>query len=209
MSEQTVLTAAVRHLEALLEGRIPLLLEMPETTPEEAALVAALNRLTGHLHELRRSVMPLVQGELRSAEFSADNYLASPLRELRSRLLHLTWQAEQVTAGDYAQRVDFMGDISEAFNRMVEALAQKEQELHAKIEELNEVLARVKRLEGMLPICSYCKKILSAESDPWRQDNWEPIEKLLNERTDAQLSHGMCPACMKEHFPDVKQPHER
>ncbi len=48
------------------------------------------------------------------------NFLASSFKELHLRLLHLTWQAQQVASGNYSQRVDFMDEFSsKAFNSMV------------------------------------------------------------------------------------------
>jgi hypothetical protein len=69
-------------------------------------------------------------------------------------------------------------------------------------EELNEALARVKRLEGIIPICTYCKKICN------EQQSWEQLEKYITEHSDALFSHGMCPDCAEEQmanlFPDPK-----
>lgn len=50
-------------------------------------------------------------------------------------------------------------------------------------------LAEVKALRGLLPICSYCKKV--------RNDGnyWEQIETYVSEHSDAQFSHGICPEC--------------
>ncbi len=61
--------------------------------------------------------------------------------------------------------------------------------------EMERVLAEVKTLGGMLPICSHCKKI--------RDDKgyWNQIEAYLNEHTDAEFTHGICPDCAKEIFP--------
>ena len=44
-------------------------------------------------------------------------------------------------------------------------------------------------LHGLLPICSYCKKIREGDS------TWVQIEQYINERTDASFSHGICPEC--------------
>ena len=62
-------------------------------------------------------------------------------------------------------------------------------------ENLEQLLAEVKTLGGMLPICSHCKKI--------RDDKgyWNQIEAYLNEHTDAEFTHGICPDCAKEVFP--------
>lgn len=62
--------------------------------------------------------------------------------------------------------------------------------------ELEAALARVKRLEGIIPICMFCKKIRND------QDSWEQLEAYLAEHTDATFSHGICPACRDEKYPD-------
>lgn len=53
------------------------------------------------------------------------NEVAAPLKALHASLKHLTWQTQQVAKGDYQQRVDFMGEYSEAFNTMIECLNQR------------------------------------------------------------------------------------
>ena len=61
--------------------------------------------------------------------------------------------------------------------------------LAARVHELEEMLARVKQLEGLLPICCYCKKI--------RDDGnyWQRVEDYLSRHTEVRLSHGICPEC--------------
>ena len=58
----------------------------------------------------------------------------------------------------------------------------------------------VKVLHGLLPICSYCKKI--------RDDggSWEQIERYIADRSAADFSHGMCPECGVKHFPEIFTP---
>jgi DNA-binding response OmpR family regulator len=51
------------------------------------------------------------------------------------------------------------------------------------------LIANVKRLSGLLPICSYCKRIRSDH------DYWEQVESYISEHTDARFSHGICPTC--------------
>ena len=55
----------------------------------------------------------------------------------------------------------------------------------------------VKRLEGLLPICSYCKKIRD------KKGYWQQLEWYIAARSEADFSHGMCPECGPKHFPDV------
>lgn len=63
--------------------------------------------------------------------------------------------------------------------------------------ELKDALSEVKRLSGLLPICSQCKKI--------RNDTgyWERIEAYISHRSDAQFSHSLCPECAEHLYPDI------
>ena len=62
--------------------------------------------------------------------------------------------------------------------------------------ELKDALTQVKRLSGLLPICSYCKRI--------RDDKgyWKQIESYIHEHSEAEFSHGICQDCLKKHYPD-------
>ncbi len=55
--------------------------------------------------------------------------------------------------------------------------------------ELRTALANVKELSGLLPICSYCKKVRDD------QDYWQTVEGYISHHTDATFSHGICPEC--------------
>ena len=52
------------------------------------------------------------------------------------------------------------------------------------------LIANIKRLTGLLPICSYCKRIRSDH------DYWEQVESYISEHTDALFTHSVCPSCM-------------
>lgn len=69
-----------------------------------------------------------------------------------------------------------------------------------RVNELEEALARVKQLQGMLPICAYCKKI--------RDDRnyWEQVESYITRHSDAKFSHGICPDCYTQFvMPDIEK----
>lgn len=61
--------------------------------------------------------------------------------------------------------------------------------------ELKEALAHVRQLQGMLPICSSCKKIRDD------QGYWQRIESYLYEHSNLQFSHSICPDCIKKLYP--------
>ena len=66
-----------------------------------------------------------------------------------------------------------------------------QQKLGDRVAELQAALASNKQLRGLLPICSYCKRI--------RDDNqyWQQVEGYIAEHSDAQFSHGICPSCFE------------
>jgi K+-sensing histidine kinase KdpD len=70
---------------------------------------------------------------------------------------------------------------------------------------LSDSVKRLKReikvLEGLIPICTNCKKIRDQNQE------WQPLEKYLTERSDTQFTHGICPDCMKLLYGDyIKKP---
>jgi hypothetical protein len=67
---------------------------------------------------------------------------------------------------------------------------------------LQDALLQVKRLEGFLPICSRCKKIRLGGSDHRDQQSWIAVETYIQDRTDAEFTHGLCPQCAKKLYPD-------
>lgn len=99
-------------------------------------------------------------------EAGADDYLTKPFdsKELRAR----------VGVGERVMRL--------------------QNELNQRLRELEEALAQVNKLEGLLPICSYCKRVRDD------QDYWQQVEAYVEARSEARFSHGICPDCYEEHF---------
>jgi hypothetical protein len=85
----------------------------------------------------------------------------------------------------------------------VALIAVTGRKLVASIGALQDSLLRIKRLEGLLPICARCKKIRLAGTDQWNQNSWHPIEQYIQERTDAEFTHGLCPECAKALYPEM------
>ena len=80
-----------------------------------------------------------------------------------------------------------------AWRRQQYLALRAETELRRRLEQ---ALAEIRKLEGMLPICSYCRRLRSEEGD------WQPVEVFLKAHTDASFTHGICPDCLHDHFPD-------
>ena len=188
---------AIEKLSALLQARIPEPIYTDGLSGDDYELAVLLNRAFSFWQEIQDAIVPLSRGDLDGVKFArTTNYLSSPFKELHSHLLHLTWQTKQVAAGDYSQRVDFMGEFSEAFNHMIASLDYKQKALTTKIAELEEALAHIARLEGILPICASCKKVRVEESGSDRPGDWVEIESYISAKTEATFSHGISPDCM-------------
>jgi AmiR/NasT family two-component response regulator len=70
-------------------------------------------------------------------------------------------------------------------------------ELRRVNQELQTALGEIKTLRGILPLCSFCKKIRTEEG------TWENVDVYIHKHTEADISHGLCPDCLKEHYPEI------
>jgi sigma-B regulation protein RsbU (phosphoserine phosphatase) len=68
-------------------------------------------------------------------------------------------------------------------------IVELQHSLADRVRALEEALARVKQLQGLLPICSYCKKIRDD------QNYWQQVENYISQHSEAQFSHSICPDC--------------
>lgn len=68
-----------------------------------------------------------------------------------------------------------------------------QQSLADRVRQLQKALDQVETLEGIIPICSYCKKIRND------QQYWLQVEQYISDRTKATFSHGICPECLERH----------
>ncbi len=75
-------------------------------------------------------------------------------------------------------------------------LSQKINELHEKNIELQLANNEIKQLQGILPICSKCKKI--RDSDGY----WKQVESYIEDNSDAKFSHGLCEKCANDLYGD-------
>jgi PAS domain S-box-containing protein len=64
------------------------------------------------------------------------------------------------------------------------------------IKELRKALAEINTLRGILPLCSFCKKIRDDEG------YWEKVDIYISKHSQADISHSICPECMKKYYPD-------
>jgi PAS domain S-box-containing protein len=107
---------------------------------------------------------------------------------------HLEWLVGERTAE--------ISRVNERLQREISERQKAEVEREMLIGELREALSNIKTLNGLLPICAWCKKI--------RDDGgyWQQVEAYVSERSDAEFTHAICPQCMERLRDDFKTPGE-
>ena len=99
-------------------------------------LIEVINNIASSVSEINTFAHCLSDGKLSECKLSKTNYLSGEFKELHAKLTHLSWQAKQIEHGDYSQKLDYFGNISEAINSMVEQLDLRETDLKEQKESL-------------------------------------------------------------------------
>lgn len=157
---------------------------------------AALSALTAE-DAPRLAILDWMMPELDGPEVCRRLRALSPRRPHYVILLTAKDKKGDVVGGLEAGADDYMikpFDMDElrARLRVGERVLALQDGLAVKVKELETALARVQQLQGLLPICSYCKKI--------RDDRnyWQSVETFICEHSQARFSHGICPTCMHD-----------
>lgn len=115
----------------------------------------------------------------------------------------LVGQASEAGVGAYLIKPPRAMEIERAitiamarFADMME-LRRLNAELQVRNQELQEALAQVRTLSGLLPICASCKKIRDD------QGYWQRVEVYIESHSEAEFTHGLCPDCAKKLYPEL------
>jgi sigma-B regulation protein RsbU (phosphoserine phosphatase) len=106
-------------------------------------------------------------------------------------------QKEEVVVGlesganDYIRK-PFDREELHARIRVGERVIEMQLALAKQVKELQEALSQIKTLQGLIPICSYCKKIRNDEN------YWQQVESYISQHSEAVFSHGICPDCIEK-----------
>jgi CheY-like chemotaxis protein len=101
-------------------------------------------------------------------------------------------------ADDYVTKPYKINELRERIH-VGERVLNLQAELNRRVRELEEALGKITRLEGIIPICAYCKKIRDDK------DYWQQVEKYLQEHSAAVFSHSVCPDCYEKHVkPEIE-----
>jgi len=88
-------------------------------------------------------------------------------------------------------------ELEDLVSQRTAELAAINETLTSKVEELERTRYELKTLQGLLAICSYCKKIRDSD------DAWVPVEEYLHRHADIMLTHGICPPCYAQVMKDL------
>lgn len=95
--------------------------EIPSNPPEEMMSIEGFEKTYKSLLDIRNACMTIAKGEL-NYQIKSKGYLTGALKNLQASMQHLTWKTKAIASGDFTQKVDFLGEFSEAFNNMTEQL---------------------------------------------------------------------------------------
>jgi PleD family two-component response regulator len=188
-------TSGQKALEIASSGAFDLILldiMMPGT---DGYAVCRQLRSNGQTHDVRIIFLTAkTQGDdiVKGFECGAVDYITKPFNpaELVMRVrTHLALKKIQ--------------DLVAAKNLELEKMNQALETLNG---ELKDAISEIKTLQGLLPICSNCKKIREADADPKRPESWVPFEVYMNHHTEATFTHGICPECVKKLYPEIDSP---
>ncbi len=100
-----------------------------------------------------------------------------------------------IYTAEIEQRVIQQAKTNQQLEKEISERAAAEAERDKTILNLKQALEEVKTLRGILPICSFCKKV--------RDDKgyWEQVDVYINKHSQADISHSICPDCAKKHYP--------
>jgi PleD family two-component response regulator len=162
---------AIRQLKDHKPDLILLDVMMPDLSGFEVCRIIKSDEAFADIPVIFLTALDTQDAELRGLELGGIDYLAKPFNFnlLKQRVRNHIALKER----------------SDLVKEQRDQLARRKEDLEA-------ALARVKQLEGIIPICMYCKKI--------RDDlnSWQQLEKYISEHSEAMFSHGICPECAEK-----------
>ncbi|MCK5064442.1 MAG: response regulator transcription factor [Candidatus Fermentibacteraceae bacterium] len=78
-------------------------------------------------------------------------------------------------------------------------IIEMQSRLMSQANDLRNSLDHIKTLQGILPICSFCKKVRNDKN------YWHQLEDYISTHTEAMVTHSICPECMQIHYPEIHQ----
>jgi phosphoserine phosphatase RsbU/P len=100
-------------------------------------------------------------------------------------------------ANDYVTK-PFSNEELQARIHVAQRIIELQSALSERIEDLEDALNHVKMLQGIIPICMHCHRIRDD------QESWEKMENYIQNHSEAEFSHALCPECLEKHYPKIE-----
>lgn len=114
-----------QYLKDILYNPRSAALDVDSLPTQYRNLAEGLSFVESCLTEYRDFTKRLSDGEIAVDTPSKENIIAAPVKDIHAKLSHLNWLMKRLKEGDYYQRLDFMGELTESFNGMVDSLVDK------------------------------------------------------------------------------------
>lgn len=162
------------------------------STGEEAVALTQDHKPDAILMDIKMPVMDGLEASRQIQELCPTPIVILTAHESKD----LLEQASKVGVGAYLTKPPKLAEIERA---VLIAMARHRDlmEIRQLYYDLKEAHSRIKTLEGILPICSFCKKIRTDEG------SWQQIESYIHDRSGTKFSHGVCENCVKKHYPEL------
>ena len=175
-------------------------------TKQAHATSATLRMLRLGFQELLRAAMPknaAMPGRgkpPRSLRHQRANQLKPAINRSTPTLIEMATEAgvsAYITKPPRAGEIERAVTVALARHADLMELRRLNHELAERNAQLEQALDEIKTLRGILPICTFCKKV--------RNDKgyWERVDLYIRSHSELEFSHGVCPECLQKHYPEA------
>lgn len=169
-------------------------------TDREWKIVEANDRALQAYGYTRDEILQLNIRDLRSPEAPFLDQFAEEIKAQKEKVYETWHRRKDGTTFPVETSIRVIevegGEFHQGIIRDITGRKRAEEEREKLVQELQEALAKVKILSGMLPVCAHCKRVKDDKG------YWTQIEAYIRDHSEAEFSHGICPDCMKKLYPD-------
>jgi hypothetical protein len=144
------------------------------------------------------ALQEMVDNPFLSCPLNASMHYLADKHGKKLKLYQQSFNLVDNTAETQEEIVDKKPAASSPFRESVVENARRYELAERRAQKLEKTLSEVKKLHGLIPICSYCKKIRDDEG------GWNHIESYIRDRSETEFSHLICPDCYERAIEDFK-----
>lgn len=185
--EKNLIDRISEAIYGILTGESCSPIVLPENCPDNEIkrLALLVNRLITEHQELSDLISAVARGQLYFEPPKGGIRALQDFKGLHSKLSHLTWQVQRITEGDFTQRVNFMGDFAQTFNKLISKIQEAGREIESQKKEHDETSGMLKELNKTdkltgLANWGYFYDVISVE---WRRNKrrHRPLSMIMLE----------------------------